>query len=64
MMYEMNKLMRLNMHELARTVTIKEGKKRSVSIGQVKEVIRLTMRELANNYSEKEVLRALKRYRY
>jgi len=36
-----------NLNRLAREVTLQEGKKRSVSIAQVKEVIRITLILLA-----------------
>ena len=36
-----------NLNELAREVTLKEGKKRSVSIAQVKEIIRIALIMLA-----------------
>jgi predicted DNA-binding antitoxin AbrB/MazE fold protein len=40
--------MSTNLNELAKKVTLAEGKKINLSIGQVKEVIRLTLIELAS----------------
>lgn len=39
--------MSINLNEVARTLTLQEGKKVSLPIGQVKEVMRLTLRWLA-----------------
>lgn len=39
--------MRFNLNEFARLITLKEGKAQSLSIAQVKEVIKLTLIELA-----------------
>lgn len=38
---------RMNLNDLARTVTLREGKKRSVSIAQVKEIMRILFEELS-----------------
>lgn len=38
---------RINLNELAKEVTLAEGLKESVSIGQVKEVMKLVLIELA-----------------
>ena len=37
----------MDMNEFAKRITLKEGKKKSLSIAQEKEVIRLVMEELA-----------------
>jgi hypothetical protein len=39
--------MRVNENTLARTISEREGKKQEVSIAQVKEVLRITLEELA-----------------
>lgn len=52
----------MDLNKFAKTITLKEGKKVSLSIAQVKEVIKLTLRELAKE-NEKIVHRLLKRYR-
>jgi len=51
----------MNLNDLARRVTLKEGKKKSISIAQVKEVIRLTLIELANQDYE-QTIKTLVRY--
>ncbi len=50
------------MNDVAVKVTLAEKGKKSISIGQVKEVIRCTMEELINNYQEPEILRMMERY--
>jgi len=54
--------MRLNLNEIATAITLQEGKKVSLPIGQVKEVLRLTLRWLASLPSE-QVETVLHRYR-
>lgn len=39
----------MNLNDFAREITLQEGKKVSISIAQVKEVIRLTLIRLANS---------------
>lgn len=51
-----------NLNHLARRVTLLEGKKRSVSIAQVKEIIRITLIELAD-LPRYEVTEMLERFR-
>ena len=53
----------MNLNDLARRVTLREGKKKSVSIAQVKEIIGLTLEELAdeNIFSVWVTLRRKKR---
>jgi len=53
--------MKINLNEVARTITLHEGKKVSLPIGQVKEVMRLTLRWLAS-LSVEEADTILKRY--
>jgi len=52
----------MNVHNLAVRVTKKEKGKRTLGIGQAKEVIKLTMIELANN-DQLDTLKTLLRYR-
>ena len=52
----------MDMNEFAKKITLKEGKKKSLSIAQVKEVIRLTMQELAL-LSPDEALKVIGKYR-
>lgn len=51
----------LNMNDFAREVTLQEGGKVSLPIGQVKEVIRLTMKKLAA-VSEDTAKATIKKY--
>ena len=55
--------MRINLNTLARRITLEEGKAQSVSIAQVKEVLRITLDRLAKDYKVADVKRLLKRYR-
>lgn len=53
----------MNLNKLARKITEKEGKKKSLSIAQVKEVMRILLTELA--FMEfSEVHKILNRYRF
>ena len=52
----------MNLNEFAKKITLKEGKKKSVSIAQVKEIIRIIFTELAG-MDEAEALAAVRRYR-
>ena len=51
-----------NLNDLARIVTLKEGKKQSISIAQVKEVLKIILKELAKE-DLYEVINVLKRYK-
>ena len=52
----------VNLNDVAKTITLQEGKKVSLPIGQVKEVLRLTLRWMAS-LSIGEVIAVLRRYR-
>jgi predicted DNA-binding antitoxin AbrB/MazE fold protein len=52
----------MNLNDLAKTITLKEGKKVSLPISQVKEVLRLVLKELAAK-DPADVEATLKRYR-
>lgn len=52
----------MNLNNFAREVTLKEGKKKSISIAQVKEVIKLTLQELAKK-DVQEIMNTLSRYK-
>ncbi len=54
--------MSINLNDFARTITLKEGGKQNLSIAQVKEVLRLTLIELASMDID-DVLGVLKRYK-
>lgn len=51
----------MNLNELARKITLKEGGKVNLSIAQVKEVMRLTFSALSR-MSDKQVRQILDRY--
>lgn len=53
---------RINQNELARIITLSEGKRESVSIAQVKEVIKLTLDKLAT-YPDEVILELIERHR-
>jgi len=50
----------MDMNEFARTITLKEGKLKSISIAQVKEVVRLVMEELCKE-SNSDIVRIVRR---
>lgn len=54
--------MAVNLNDLAKTITDKEGKKVNLSVAQVKEVLKLTLHELADEDAA-DVLTLLKRYK-
>ena len=53
----------MNLNDLARKITLKEGKKKSISIAQVKEVMRLLLIELSEmqGYEALDVIRRYKK---
>lgn len=55
--------MRMNLNDFAKQITLKEGLKKSLSIGQVKEVIRLVLLALKDMTLEEivAILRKIKR---
>jgi len=52
----------MNLRELSRVITLKEAKKRQVSIAQVKEILRITLKELAK-YDDAEIIRTIRRFK-
>jgi hypothetical protein len=52
----------MNLNELAREVTLKEGGKKQISIAQVKEVMKILLIELAK-LEFGELRKILRRYR-
>jgi len=54
--------MRINLNDLARTVTLLEKKKVSIPIGQVKEVMKITLTQIAK-HSDKDIIKLMERYR-
>jgi len=55
--------MAVNQNILARRVALEEGKRRQVSIAQLKEILQLVVIRLANEHTEADVLSLLARYR-
>jgi len=51
----------MNLNDLAKEITLQEGKTKSLTIAQVKEVMKILLTELAM-MSEKEVKKILKKY--
>lgn len=51
----------MNLNDFAREVTLEEGKKREVSIAQVKEILRITL-ILLSDYDNEEILSTVNRY--
>jgi len=52
----------MNLNEMARDITLREGGKISISIAQVKEIMKIFLQELAD-YSDDEILVVIDRYR-
>jgi hypothetical protein len=52
----------MNLNDMARRITLEEGKKKNLTIGDVKEVMRLTFIDLGT-FEDKEVIKTLNRYR-
>lgn len=52
----------INQNKLAKAVTLAEGGKQNLSIGQVKEVQKLLLTELAK-YDDKKVIELLNKFR-
>ena len=52
---------RIDMNKFAKAITLKEGGKVNLSIGQVKEVLKLTFQELGK-YMPSEALEVIERY--
>lgn len=50
-----------NLNDLAKTITEKEGKNSEVNIAQVKEILKITLHELAD-MDRVQIAKLLKRY--
>ena len=59
-LYE-DRFVQTNLNELAREITLEEGKLKSVSIAQVKEVLKITMTKLSR-LPQDDLFRLLRRY--
>ena len=51
----------VDLNKLAKEITLKEGKKLSISIAQVKEVLRITLTRLSKMTTD-EVIKILRKY--
>lgn len=58
----MESMKAIDLNKLAKAITLKEGLKISLSIAQVKEVLKITMEELANEYPTSQVLLTIEQY--
>ena len=52
----------INQNEIAKVVTLAEGKKISVNIGQAKELIQLILEELGK-YEDEQILKLINKHR-
>lgn len=52
----------MNLNTFAKEVTLSEGKKKQISIAQVKEVMKLVFQRL-NKESDKTILTTIRRYK-
>lgn len=50
-----------NLNDLAKVITLSEGKAKSLSIAQIKEVLKITLKELSK-MTWVEVINLMKRY--
>jgi len=56
---------KINLNEMAKSIALDEGGKKSISIAQVKEVIKLTLEYLADEWddgNESEVINLIKKH--
>jgi len=53
----------INLNKFAKEVTLEEGLKKSISIAQSKELMRIIFRKLANEYDAYEIMETIGRYR-
>lgn len=52
----------INQNELAKVVTLAEGKKINVNIGQAKELLQLVLEELGK-YEDEQILKLINKHR-
>lgn len=55
-------MIKINLNKFAREVTLEEGNKKNLTIGDVKEVQKLTFERLVNCYSAAQIMEMLERY--
>lgn len=53
---------KINENELAKEISCNEGQKQEISIGQIKEILRITLELLSRNYLPSEVLALLEKH--
>ena len=53
---------KINMNEFAKDVTLEEGGKVSLSIGQVKEVLKIAFTKLVQYHKSSAIMELLERY--
>lgn len=54
---------KLNLNWVAIEIAKQEGKKIEVNIGQIKEILKITTKIFAKEYTDEEILRLLKKYK-
>ena len=59
----MTQVKRINMNEVAKKVTLMEGKKIQLPIGQVKEVLKCFLQYCSKNFDSVQVVDLLNRYK-
>ena len=52
----------MNQNELAKAITLEEGKKRSVDNAQVKEIMKIHYQKLKKHFNEDQILRIVDKY--
>ena len=52
----------MNLNNLARVIAKRESGKQQISIGQIKEVLKITLEELGK-YDDAEVIKTINKYR-
>lgn len=57
-----NKKSRINLNTLAKAITLREGKKESLNIADVKECLKITLEELGK-FEDWEIIKLIRRYR-
>lgn len=54
---------RVNLNYVAEKIAEIEGKKIQVNIGQIKEILKITLGIFANDYSDEDIPKLLKKYK-
>ena len=53
---------KINMNVFAKEVTLEEAGKKQISIAQVKEVLKIAFKKLANEYDPSQIAELIERY--